>query len=89
MFVIHQVGHYLVHVAITERMLQGRFARARAAAGVATKEFQYRDLRAKAATDKTDSSDIRQAQRQLGHSTVTTTEGYGRERLGDKVKPTR
>lgn len=45
--------------------------------------------RAKAATDKTDASDIRQAQKQLGHSTVTTTEGYVRERLGDKVKPTR
>jgi integrase len=57
-------------------------------AGVAG--IQLRDLRAKAATDKTESSgDIRQAQKQLGHSNVTTTEGYVRNRRGEKVTPTR
>jgi integrase len=51
--------------------------------------FQLRDLRAKAGTDKAESAgDIRQAQKQLGHSTVTMTETYVRSR-GEKVKPTK
>lgn len=51
--------------------------------------FQLRDLRAKAGTDKAESAgDIRQAQKQLGHSTVTMTETYVRAR-GEKVKPTK
>lgn len=54
------------------------------------KGLQFRDLRAKAATDKAESSgDIRQAQKQLGHTTVTMTEAYTRKRKGDKVTPTR
>lgn len=68
--------------------LSERFRKAREAAGI--KGVQFRDLRAKAATDKADSSgDVRQAQRQLGHSSVTTTEGYIRARRGEKVTPTR
>jgi integrase len=48
------------------------------------------DLRAKAGTDKADSSaDIREAQKQLGHTTVTMTEHYTRNRRGAKVTPTR
>jgi integrase len=70
--------------------LQRRFRIARRAAGVKDGDFQIRDLRAKAGTDKTDSSgDIRQAQKQLGHSSVTMTEHYVRNRRGDKVKPTK
>jgi integrase len=69
--------------------LQDAFVRARDAAGIEPAAFQFRDLRAKAASDKTESGDIRQAQRQLGHSTVTTTEGYVRDRLGAKVTPTK
>lgn len=70
--------------------LQRRFRVARRAAGVKDEDFQIRDLRAKAGTDKTDSSgDIRQAQKQLGHSSVTMTEHYVRNRRGDKVKPTK
>jgi len=70
--------------------LQRRFRVARRAAGVKDSEFQIRDLRAKAGTDKTDSTgDIRQAQKQLGHTSVTMTEHYVRNRRGDKVKPTR
>lgn len=70
--------------------LQRRFREARRSAGVGDGEFQFRDLRAKAGTDKTDSSgDIRQAQKQLGHTSVTMTEHYVRNRRGDKVKPTK
>lgn len=58
--------------------------------GIEPQAFQLRDLRAKAGTDKADSSaDIREAQKQLGHSSVTTTEQYTRNRRGAKVTPTR
>ena len=70
--------------------LQRRFRDARRNAGIADGEFQFRDLRAKAGTDKTDSTgDIRQAQKQLGHTSITMTEHYVRNRRGDKVKPTK
>lgn len=75
---------------MTLRTLQYRFRTAREAAGIQAKDFQFRDLRAKAGTDKTDSTgDIRQAQKQLGHTSVSMTEHYVRKRRGDKVKPTR
>lgn len=52
--------------------------------------IQFRDLRAKAGTDKTEAAgDIRQAQQQLGHSSVVMTEHYVRKRKGQKVTPTR
>lgn len=52
--------------------------------------LQFRDLRAKAGTDKADTAgDIRQAQRQLGHGSVVMTEAYVRNRRGAKVTPTR
>jgi integrase len=55
-------------------MLRGRFDLAREAAGVEKSEFQMRDLRAKASTDKAESSrDILQARNQLGHTTVVMT----------------
>ncbi|ALS64920.1 tyrosine-type recombinase/integrase [Pandoraea apista] len=75
---------------LTSDALRSRFDKARAAAGIDKDRFQFRDLRAKAGTDKTDSAgDIRQAQQQLGHSSVVMTERYVRQRRGDKVKPTR
>jgi integrase len=55
----------------------------------AVREFQFRDLRAKAGTDKADTAGIQAAQRQLGHNSVKTTEIYVRARVGEKVKPTR
>jgi integrase len=83
--VVNEVGQRL-----TLRALQYRFRIARDAAGIPANEFQFRDLRAKAGTDKTDlSGDIRQAQKQLGHATVAMTEHYVRKRRGDKVEPTR
>ena len=51
--------------------------------------FQFRDLRAKAGTDKADSVDMQEAQKLLGHSTITMTQHYVRRRAGDKVKPTK
>lgn len=66
--------------------LSGIRARFKREAGA---EFQLRDLRAKAGTDVADESgDARQAQKQLGHSTITMTETYLRSR-GEKVKPTK
>lgn len=75
---------------ITSDTLRSHFDRAREAAGIPKKSFQFRDLRAKAATDKTElSGDIRQAQKQLGHTTITMTEQYVRDRKGNKVTPTK
>lgn len=74
----------------TAVMLKQHFNKARDLAGVDKSQFQFRDLRAKAGTDKAESSgDIRQAQRQLGHANVTMTEHYTRNRKGDKVTPTK
>lgn len=83
--IVNENGERLLHDA-----LRFRFDRARLAARVSKDLFQFRDLRAKAGTDKTESSgDIRAAQRQLGHSSLVMTEHYVRERKGDKVEPTR
>jgi integrase len=49
--------------------------------------FQFRDLRAKAGTEKADSQGIVEAKRQLGHSSVKMTEHY--VRLGQIVTPTK
>ena len=75
---------------MTSSMLRGRFDAARKAAGVEKEDFQMRDLRAKAGTDKAESSgDILQARDQLGHTTVVMTEIYIRQRGGKKVTPTK
>jgi integrase len=68
--------------------LRFRFDRARLVAGVAKSDFQFRDLRAKAGTDKEASDDIRGAQALLGHGSVSMTEHYVRKR-GSIVKPTK
>lgn len=76
-------------------MLRGRFEKARkVAAELAANDavrpallgIRFRGLRAKAATDKTDAAgDIRQAQKQLGRTTVGMTENYVRARLESKT----
>jgi integrase len=54
------------------------------------RRYQFRDLRAKAGTDKAEAAgDIREAQKQLGHSSLIMTEHYVRGRRGDTVKPTK
>jgi integrase len=72
-------------------MLRGRFDAAREAAEVDKALFQMHDLQAKAGTDKADSSRyIRQAQNQLGHSSVVMmNEHYVRSRKSAKVTPTK
>lgn len=73
---------------MTSGMLRGRFDKAREDAGIPKSAFQMRDLRAKADTDKAESSgDILQARGQLGHTTVNMTEQYVRNRKGKKITP--
>ena len=63
--------------------LRTRFDQARKAAKV---DFQFRDIRAKAATD---TEDLARAQKLLGHKTRSMTEHYTRNRKGDRIKPLR
>ncbi|NUU39448.1 tyrosine-type recombinase/integrase [Pseudomonas sp. C2B4] len=75
---------------MTTSMLRKRFDDAREAAGIPKADFQMRDLRAKAATDKEESTgNIREAMDQLGHTTVVMTEHYIRNRKGKKVTSTK
>jgi integrase len=75
---------------LTAFALRGHFDRARESAGIDKSKFQFRDLRAKAATDTTEfTGDIRQAQKQLGHTNITMTEHYIKSRKGERVKPTK
>ena len=81
---------------MSKAMLRGAFDRARDAAAfthpelaAAIREFQFRDLRAKAATDKEQSAGMQAAQDQLGHSTAAMTAHYVRDRRGKLVKPTK
>lgn len=63
--------------------LRARFDKARRAAGV---NFQFRDIRAKTASD---TGDLGHSQRLLGHKNRDMTEHYVRERIGQRVKPLR
>lgn len=71
---------------MTYEALQNRFAKAREEAGIPKNNFQFRDLRGKAATDL---EDLERAQKLLGHTTRGMTEHYTRDRLGDVVNPTK
>jgi integrase len=75
---------YLVQVdgaPLTYKMLHERFLKACADAG---QDYQFRDLRAKAATD---SPGKEKAQELLGHQSITMTEDYVRQRRGEMVAP--
>lgn len=67
--------------ALSMSALRSRFGKARKLAGV---DFQFRDIRAKAATD---CGDLALAQKLLGHKTRGMTEDYTRERKGELVSP--
>jgi integrase len=75
--------------ALTYSALDGRFGKAREAAKIGTHDFQFRDLRAKAATEVEETRGMEQAQGLLGHATSTMTSHYVRNRKGKLVKPTR
>lgn len=63
--------------------LRSRFDKARRAAGV---DFQFRDIRAKSATD---TGDLAHSQKLLGHRNREMTEHYVRARAGERVRPLR
>lgn len=52
-------------------------------------QFQFRDLRAKAGTDKEEHQGIEAAQSQLGHASASMTRHYVRHRKGKLVTPTK
>lgn len=68
---------------LSQYALRSRFDKARNAAGVS---FQFRDLRAKAATD---TGDLAHSQKLLAHKNRDMTEHYVRARIGERVKPLR
>lgn len=69
--------------------LRSRFDKAREMAGIDKALFQFKDLRAKAGTDKEEAGGIRAAQDQLGHTSEQMTAHYVRHRRGKKVTPTK
>lgn len=73
----------------TTAVLRKRFDAARALAGITSGEFQFRDLRAKAATEADEDGGTRQAQGLLSHTTEAMTANYIRHKVGKKVKPLR
>lgn len=75
--------------ALTYSALDGRFGKAREAAKIGTHDFQFRDLRAKAATEVEELRGMDQAQGLLGHASSKMTAHYIRNRRGKLVKPTR
>lgn len=74
---------------LTLHMLRNRFDDAREAADIPKAEFQFRDLRATAATAVDESAGIRSAQALLGHTTEAMTAHYIRNKLGKKIGPVR
>jgi hypothetical protein len=68
---------------LTYFALRSQFDKARELAGVS---FQFRDLRAKAATD---TGDLAHSQKLLAHKNRDMTEHYVRSRFGERVKPLR
>lgn len=68
---------------LTQCALRSRFDKARTIAKV---NFQFRDIRAKAATD---TGDLAHSQSLLGHKSRDMTEHYVKRRGGDRVMPLR
>jgi integrase len=71
---------------LTAAMLRNRFDDARDAAEIDKALFQFRDLRAKAATETDEASGTRSAQALLGHTTESMTSDYIRHKVGKKVR---
>jgi integrase len=71
----------------TPGMLRSRFDDARERAGVKKDLFQFRDFRAKVATEVDEAKGTREAQALLGHTTEAMTVRYIRHKVGKKVRP--
>jgi integrase len=71
--------------ALTKAMLRSRFDEARQRAGVKKALFQFRDFRAKVATEVDEVHGTRAAQALLGHTTEGMTVQYIRHKVGRKV----
>lgn len=69
---------------MTKSMLRSRFEAARIAAGIAGKDFQFRDLRRKSGSDLRDQAGLDAAQDLLGHKSQSMTEHYTAAR-GKKI----
>ncbi len=69
--------------SLTQCALRSRFDKARTLAKV---DFQFRDIRAKAATD---TGDLAHSQKLLAHKNREMTEHYVKARRGERVKPLR
>jgi integrase len=74
---------------LTANMLRNRFDDARERAGVEKDLFQFRDFRAKVATETDEAEGTRAAQALLGHTTEGMTAAYIRHKVGKKVRPIR
>jgi integrase len=75
--------------ALSAGQLDYRFGLARECAGIAPADFQFRDLRAKAATETEDARGMEAAQGLLGHASAGMTRKYVRRRFGKLVQPTK
>lgn len=74
---------------ISYNQLRYGMDKARRLAGVAKADFQFRDLRAKAGTDKDEEAGLNAARDLLGHKNSSMTTHYVRHRKGKLVQPTR
>lgn len=87
--IVNERGEAMGKAALRYRFDRAREAAAREAPNEQVAErlrsLQFRDLRAKAATDKADAHGLSQAQSLLGHTKRDMTEHYVRQRRGAKV----
>lgn len=67
--------------------IRSRFDIARERAKIKKEDFQFRDLRASAATQVDETHGTRSAQALLGHTTETMTANYIRHKIGKRVTP--
>lgn len=83
----HAISPFLIQEKngqpLTLTVLRNRFEKAKELARV---DFQFRDIRAKAATD---TGDLAHSQKLLAHKNRDMTEHYVRSRLGERVRPLR
>jgi integrase len=89
--ICNETGRPLTYSALRSRFDKARILAAKKNPKLADDiaNFQIRDLRAKAGTDKADTEDMQQAKIQLGHTSIKMTEHYVHNRRGDIVKPTK